>query len=187
MADRQSRLGMRNRYQFPFFKLAPAAQVPIPQFDEVDGTLKLRAPRSSADLSLGRIDLNERAGPDQRIQSRILKSNVAIHGFAQIEELQKPDGDFFPFFDDPRQKVCGLEAELGLEFDRERYALTLGVAHAVDKMRFGHSNRGPVAAQVRKAQSEIRRDFREALVIDGADRIELKKAHHEFALFDIGQ
>src|SRR5580658_8446718 len=103
MTDRQSGLRMRDRDQLPFLKLAPAAQVPIPQFDEVDGPLKLGPPRSGADLSLGRIDLDERAGPDQWIKGCILKSNVAIHGLAQIEVLQEPDGHFVPFFDDPRQ------------------------------------------------------------------------------------
>lgn len=119
MADRQSGLGMGNRDQFPFLELTPTAQVPIPQLDEVNWPLELGSPRPCADLSLGGINLNERAGPDQRIQSRILKSNVAIHGLTQIKVLQQPNGHFVPLFDDPRQKAGGLEAKLGLEFDRE--------------------------------------------------------------------
>src|ERR1700728_1880619 len=131
MTDRQSGLRMRNRYQFPSLKLAPAAQIPVPQLDEVDWPLKLASPFPDADFSLAGIDLHQGPRPDQGIERRVLETDIPVYGLAQIEVLQKTNGNLVPLFDDPRQKVRSLEPKLRLEFNGKRYALRFGVALCV--------------------------------------------------------
>lgn len=149
MSDRLARLWMWNDHQLPFVELTPATEVSVPQLDEVNGPLEFRSPLRRTDFSLTRIDLHQRSRANERIQSVVFKTDVAIHRFAQVKVLKQADRNFVPLFYHPRQKVRFLETELRFEFNGKRHALDLPVPFPVHEVRSRDSNRSAISAQVR--------------------------------------
>src|ERR1700720_1806632 len=77
-AHRNRRQGMGLKNQFLAPQAAPAAGMPVPGFDEIDGTLIFRAPRSFNYLVAGFVDLNEAAGRQDGVHGKVLIANVAV-------------------------------------------------------------------------------------------------------------
>lgn len=84
---------------------APGASVAVPEFHEINRTVKFSAPAKWLNFPDTRIDLDERARPDQRVQHRVPQTYVAIEAVAEIQMLDERDRNFAPDLDDTRDQV----------------------------------------------------------------------------------
>ena len=57
---------------------APTANLGVAQFDKINGATEFVFPIAALDLVLLCIDLDERAGTDQRIQCVVVEPNVPV-------------------------------------------------------------------------------------------------------------
>src|SRR5580692_5954009 len=58
------RMRMRDHHQPATVDLAPATHIAIPQFRKVDRPIEIGFPWRGTDLSLGRVNLHQRTGPN---------------------------------------------------------------------------------------------------------------------------
>src|SRR5712664_3531164 len=112
------RMRVGNYDQLTPVHLTPTADVTVSEFHEVDGTVELRTPSLSADLSLICVNLHKRTGADEGEEGVVFEADIAVHGFAQVQILQETNGDFVPFFHDTRKQVCLLQLEVWFKLHR---------------------------------------------------------------------
>src|ERR1700677_2617364 len=77
-------------------QFAPATDIGIPSHQEIDGALKLVRPVSTRrDGALAGVDVNNRAGRDHRIQSKVAFPDDASQiGSYRLARLQRKQGGF---------------------------------------------------------------------------------------------
>lgn len=126
------RLRMRDNHQLPAIDLAPTACVAGTKFHKIDRAIEFRCPLPSADLPLVRVNLHEGAGTDQRIQGVVLKSDISVNGFAQIQMLQKANRNLVPLSHDPRKQIRCFQSKLRFELDRQCQVLVLEIRFATE-------------------------------------------------------
>jgi len=143
-------VGMRvgNYDQLSSVHLTPTANVAVSEFHEIHGAVEFRLPFLSADLPLACVYLHKRTGADQRKERVVFQTDVAVHGFTQIQMLQKADGDLIPLRNDPRKQVRSLQSEFWLELHWQRHFLGLKIGSSIQKMRFRNSDESTIAAQI---------------------------------------
>src|ERR1700752_1396791 len=69
---------MRNDQQLVPLQLTPSARVPISQFDKIDRPIEFVEAGSCLQFVLTGIDLQQRAGPDERIHREVRHSKIAV-------------------------------------------------------------------------------------------------------------
>src|SRR5882672_3455084 len=87
---------MGHEHQQVFLLLAPAAGIPLAQFYKIDRAVLHRVVGTSEDLSLVHVDLHERSRPDQRVESEIFKTDVAVERARWTQALDQTHRDVTP-------------------------------------------------------------------------------------------
>ena len=86
-ANLASRVGIGNRQQMTFADFAPAANILIPQFDEVDRTLVLVGPFDGKYLSLIPVNLHDGTGPNEGPHGEIRQADHTVYTLARVQVL----------------------------------------------------------------------------------------------------
>src|SRR5882762_2734281 len=89
---------MRLKNQFLAAQAAPAAGMSVPGFNEIDGTLVFRPPRSFNDLISGFVDLNETSGRQDRVHGKVLVADVAVGEIRDRKLGEVSEGNHSPLF-----------------------------------------------------------------------------------------
>ena len=89
---------------------APTAHVALTQFDEKDRPIMIAVPMHGRNFLLARIDSNERAGTDERVQGVVVHSDVSVQRIGAIH-LLKHERDFIPSFQYLGHEVSPLHTQ----------------------------------------------------------------------------
>jgi hypothetical protein len=69
---------MRQQQQMSILHLTPGTSVPIAKFHKINWAIELGTPAHWLNFPNAGIDLHKRAGTQQRVESHIMKADVAI-------------------------------------------------------------------------------------------------------------
>lgn len=112
-----------------FADLAPATNIFIPQFDEVDGTLVLVGPFDGKHFPLIAVNLHDGAGPDEGPHGEIGQADHAVDILTRIPMLNQADRAITPDFHQPGQEVCFVETQIGTGTQRHDDSLSIFSTH----------------------------------------------------------
>src|SRR3989338_5432910 len=87
---------MGNQTQLGALQFAPGTGIAVPKLHKIDRPVKFNPPRDLPHAVLLVVDLDKRAGPDQRIERVVCKADVAVETVPEIEMLDERDRDFSP-------------------------------------------------------------------------------------------
>lgn len=88
LASMYGTVGRRNENQLSPIQLVPTANVAIPEFEEEDWAVKLVMPLGWSDCSLAGVDLYERTGSDDWVESLVFHSDITVKRIAAIGLLE---------------------------------------------------------------------------------------------------
>jgi len=167
--------------------LAPAADVFVPQFHEVNRTVEFGPPGSVFDPALIPIDLHERARTDERIHREIAEADVTVHGFTQVQVLDQPDRNLPPNLHQPAEQRRFIELQLLARPQGKHDLLNVTLIGPGDEMRFPQPEERLIAADVARTKPEERDDIRPAVPVDDTEAVKLVDAGRIGAVLHIVQ
>jgi len=157
--------------------VAPAASVAIvSKLDEVDGSVMFAGPLALDHSVLVRINLDECAGPDQRIQGIVVGPDVSIENFAGSGVLRQEERHFTQAPEHPMDKVRPFEQGLVRQFHGrrdDRLHLRNG-ARAEVSVR--ECDQASLMVQITDVKPAERQDLSDIAAVDEAEAVELRQA-----------
>jgi len=123
--------------QMPVLQLAPRASIAIAQFHKINGAVELRAPAHGLDFAHAWVNLHKRAWTKQRVESHVLKPDVAVETVANVEMLDEGDGNFAPDFDEAGEEIGVVDVEGAIEANGERDGTLLVINFEIGEVGVG--------------------------------------------------
>ena len=78
---------MRKQKELVVQQVTPGAGIAVAQLYEIDRAVEFCAPAKRLDSSHARVNLNERAGAQQRIEGEVVQADVTVLAVANVEML----------------------------------------------------------------------------------------------------
>src|SRR6267154_2017790 len=187
MADLHSRLRTRNQNQLASIDFTPTAGVPIPELNEINGTVKLAPPVTRPHFVLPGIDLHERTGADQGIKRVVLQADVSTKTFPQIQLLQERDRDVAPSFKHTRDQIRSRKLDILAKFERQHNRVSWRLQTRPNQVSVWQTDQSLFLGDIQDIDPEKAHDLQIAAPVDETQAVELVDARSKLSILDIGK
>jgi hypothetical protein len=168
-------------------KVTPGASIAVAQLNKINGAVKFGPPAKRLHFPHVRINLHERAGAQQRVESEILEPDITVLAMADVQMLDQGYGHFPPKFHHARKKIRVVEVEGSIKSNGERNRAIRVIHVQRSQVRVRQRRSELVQTQLLHIDSVKPQEVGEFQPIDGAQAVELKNTRDRIGILYLGK